>query len=382
MGTWRTLIAETITGVIVADVSPRDLPSFSRKVTDKGSWTINVLPDDRDNAALDLHTYTSAGKYSWLVLHDEQVMQGGPVATYQYDEHTRNLSVSGTGIQGLLDRRVLRKFDGPPHNIVHVNNDLSLQGQTLGDIALQIVANSVAGDGYALPIEIPTPVTSVGHVRNYLGYDLATVWDRLTDLAKNDAGPEMDFAPSLDDTGTSVSWAMRVARNSSGQLGYPYAPAVWDYGGALGAIDVDVNGAASPCTTVWARGSGAERALIVGYATDPTLTGLGFPAADFVDADHTTAVELSTLNNYATADLAKFAAPTETWKCGIRIESTEQSWYPNAVIGGIGLGDAVLFGVSRHPWIPDGLYRRRIVGFSSDTDATITLEVESTLEVL
>lgn len=376
------MIAETVTGLIVADVQPRDLPSWSRKITDKGSWTINVLPDDRANVSVDLHSLTAAGKYSWLVLYDDQIVQGGPVFTYQYDENTRNLSVSGTGIQGLLDRRVLRKYTGPATNIVHVDNDLSVQGQTLGDIALKVVANAVAGSGYFLPIDIPTPATSSAHVRNYLGYDLATVWDRLTDLAKSDNGPEMDFSPHLDSAGTHVEWDMLVARNSTGKLGYQSSTSVWDYGGALGAIDVDVNGSASPCTTVWVRGSGSERALMVGYATDLTLISSGFPATDFVDGDHTTATELGTLRGYASADLKKFSAPTETWKCSIRVDSTDEAWSPSPVIGMVGLGDAVLLGVSGHPWIRDGMYRRRVIGFSDNTEATINLDLETTLEVL
>jgi hypothetical protein len=379
MGDWRALIAETVTGTVVADVTPRDTPSFTRALTDKGTWTINVLPEDRGNAALDLHSYTDAGRYSWAVLYDNYVAQAGPVWTYQFDENTRNLSVSGSGIQGLLDRRVLRNPAGNPATIAAVGNDEVLTGLSLWGIAREVVARSLTPTGYGLPLDVPATAAGV-HKRTYQGYDLAMVWDRLVELSKVDGGPELDFRPYLSAAGNLLRWETRIGAPTLGNQG---SAAVWDYGGALSQIDIDVNGAASPCTTAYVKGSGADRAMVSGYATDPALIALGYPPTDLVDNDHTSATVAATLTSWAVADLATFRAPQEKWKCSVRIDGTTVAGVSvSPPLGTWVLGDAPRFGVTGHPWIPQGSYRRRILGFSSDTAATVTLDLATTLEVL
>lgn len=372
------MVADTVTGAILADVQPRDAPSFSRKLTDKGAWTVNVLPEDRANAAVNLHAVSTCGRYSWIVLADDFVVQAGPVWTFQYDENTRNLSVSGAGIQSLLDRRVLRNAAGPADNIVHVDNDLVLNNFTLRGIAREIIANSLAPTGYGLPIDVPAAETGT-NTRTYEGYDLATVWDRLIELSKVIDGPELDFRPYLTSTGLNLRWELLIG---SPTLGDQATAAVWDYGGALSQIDIDVNGSASSCTKAWAKGSGTERTMTAGYAADATLVGLGYPATDFVDNDHTSATEKSTLDSYAAADLEKFQAPTETWKCSVRIDGTSRGANVSPKLGTWALGDAPQFGISGHPWIADGQYRRRIIGYSDGDDSTVTLDLDTTLGVL
>jgi hypothetical protein len=378
MTTWRVMVAETVTGNIVADVTPRDLPSFSRKITDKGSWTVNVEPEERGNAHLDLHSYTDAGRYSWLVLCDSYVLQAGPCVTYQFDENTRNLSVSGTGIQGLFARRVLRNPTGTT-NIVDTSNDLTFTNFTLRGIAREIVNANLTQSGYGLPLDVPATETGT-NTRTYFGYDLAAVWDRLVELSKVDKGPELDFRPYIVSAGNQIRWELMIGNPT---LGNQTSAGVWDYGGALGQIDVDVNGSASPCTRVWVKGSGTERTLLSGYAADTSLVSRGYPPVDFVDTSHTSVIEPATLTSYATADLAEFAAPTESWKCSVRIDGTT-SWGAEVSpkLGTWALGDAPMFGVSGHPWLANGNYRRRILGYSSNTESMVQLELQTTLAVV
>jgi hypothetical protein len=378
MATWRLLIADTVTGTILAEATPRDTPSFSRKITDKGTWTVNVMPEDSANSAVDFHTYVAAGRYSWIILCDDYVTQAGPTFTYQFDENTRNLAVSGTGIQGLFDRRVLRNAAGPANNIVHVNNDLVLNNFTLRGIAREIISANLAQTGYGLPIDVPAPEVGT-NTRTYFGYDLATVWDRLDELSKVDNGPEVDFRPYITSAGNQIRWELMIG---SPKLGSLNSTGVWDYGGALGQIDVDVNGSASPCTKAWVKGSGTERTMLAGFASNDALISAGYPPTDYVDNDHASVVVKATLDTYASADLAKFSAPTETWKCSVRVDGLASNGVlVSPKLSEWTLGDAPIFGVNGHPWITDGQYRRRILGFSSDTDSTVALELQETLAV-
>ncbi|SFO82145.1 hypothetical protein SAMN05421810_10169 [Amycolatopsis arida] len=374
MDSWRVLVADTISGSLLADITPRDLPSFTRKITDRGQWTVNVVPDDRANASLDLHSLTDVGRSTWAIVYGTVVVQAGPTWTHSYDETTRTLSVSGTGIQGLFDRRVLRA-PVPYTSIVNPSEDVIISGRSLRGIAREIVATNLAQSGYGLPIDLPAPETGT-HTRTYQGYDLAMVWDRLDDLSKVINGPEVDFMPYLVPGQNRLRWHMLTG---SPLLGDQQTAAVWDYGGALSAIDLDSNGAASPCTRVWVRGSGTERGLLVGYATDPTLIGLGFPPTDYVNGDHTSVTEQKTLDDYAVAALTQFSAPTETWRCSIRIDgATAAGVEVSPALGAWSLGDAPTFGVSGHPWIPDGQYRRRILGFRDNDETSVQLDLEPT----
>ncbi|MFE0021899.1 hypothetical protein [Amycolatopsis sp. NPDC059021] len=371
---WRVMVAETTTGTLLADVTPRDLPSFTRKLTDRGQWTVNVMPDDAANTNTDFHALTDAGRFTWAILCGPVVVQAGPTFTYSYSESTRTLSVSGTGIAGLFDRRVLRNAVLYT-SIVNPSEDVTISNRSLRGIARDLVAINLAQNGYGLPIDLPAPETGP-NVRTYYGYDLAKLWDRLDDLSKVLEGPELDFWPYLVPGENKLRWQMLIG---SPLLGDQQSAAVWDYGGALSAIDVDVNGSASPATRVWVKGSGNERGLLTGYAEDPSLVALGFPPTDFVDGDHTSVTEVSTLQSYATADLKQFSSATETWKCSVRIDgATGTGQEVSPALGSWSLGDAPQFGVSGHPWIPDGQYRRRILAYSNKDEASVQLDLQPT----
>lgn len=372
---WRVLVAETLTGDIIADIVPRDLPAFTRAITDKGAWTVNVIPHDRHNQHLDLHALTDVGRYSWVVAYGNYICQAGPVTTYQYDENTHNLSVSGTGLQGLFARRVVRNVNGGNTAITHTSQDLSYTNLTLASVARNLVEENMKQEFYELPLDLPAVQTGTNE-RTYQGYDLATVWDRLEELADVIDGPEIDFWPAFQGLQNKVRWHM-ITGNPL--LGDQESAAVWDYGGALTAIDVDVNGSASPCMRVWSKGSGSEREMKVGFYKDHTLTALGFPPTDYVDSEHTSATTVAVLDGHARIAQQEFAYPVETWTCSVRIDNG-QDLSPS--LGSWQLGDAPQYGVSGHPWLADGMYRRRILGFSNDTESQVKLDLKPGAEVI
>lgn len=379
-GTWRVMVAETVTGAIVADVTPQGLPGFTRKITDKGTWSVAVAPDDKANAGVDFHALTDSGRYSWMVLCDDFVAQAGPVWTHQFDEDSRTLSVAGSGIQGLFDRRALH---APGHGRAEVTTaaaDLTITGRSLRGIGRDIMAASLAATiDYGLPIDLPAAESGT-HERHYFGYDLAKVWPRLDDLSKVDGGPEFDFQPYLVSGANLLRWTALIG---SPLLGDQATHAVWDYGGAVSRINVDVNGAASPCTRAYVKGSGSEWATLVGYAENPGLVALGFPPTDYIDTSHSGGIVQSELEGYAQAGLKTFAAPTETWTCSVRIDgATATGIEVSPALGRWDIGDQPTFGISGHPWIADGQYRRRILGYVSKDQSAVDLTLQPTVEVI
>lgn len=196
---WRVSIAETLTGRIVAAVQPADLPTFTRELCGKGDWSVSLIVDKEINRSIDLHTYATSDAYSWIIDYGGYILQAGPVTSATYSESDHKLSVSGSGIGGLLDQRVLRNHTGDPAAITDPANNLSYTGLTLATILRNLIVENLAQRNYHLPITVPDPETGEAE-RNYEAADLATVWDRITKLAEVINGPELWFSGGANGT--------------------------------------------------------------------------------------------------------------------------------------------------------------------------------------
>lgn len=384
MSEWRVIICETRTGNIVAEVEPIDLPKFSRDLNGTGTVDVGVYLDQKHNKTVDFRTFTAVGKYSWAVVYDTYVCQAGPVWSYSYDETTHVLSVSCGGIQSIFNKRLLRNAFFGGGNITDISWDLSYTG-SLSQIMLDLVTESLSmytspgNNAFMLPIARPSrsSLPSGTAQRNYLGYDLAKVWDRMEELTKVIDGPEIDFAPEFTDNSSKIQWRLNIG---APKLGDQNTTAIWEYGSAMESIDVDVNGSTSPVMRVWVKGTGSERDLITGYAEDFSLASQGYPPLEYVDTEHSSTELTGTLDGYAQADLEQFRNPVETWSCSVRIDGEAKlnggSIAVSPRLGSFNLGDAPTVFVDNHPWIPNGGYRKRITGVSSDTQHTMKLDFE------
>lgn len=379
MPEWRVFIAETLSGQIMADVAPTQAPTFTRKLNEKGSLTVRVYVGSDPNASVDFHTYTRPGRYSWAVLHGSYVVQAGPVWTYKFDDTTRELEVTCGGLFSIFERRVTRNPNGsatdPVPAIVNPSEDLTYTGLSLRGIMRQLVADNLAQSYYDLPSLILPDTEEGTHERTYNGYDLKSIADNMTDLAGVINGPEFDFAPELSPDGASLQWRLNIG---SPLLGDQESNAVWDFGTERAPVDsitLDVDGSAAPCSRVWVKGTGSERALLTGFAEDLTWQQQGYPATDYVNGDHTSASVQQTLEDYADAYLDEFSTPTEKWSCTVRIDASGAAGEYAPKLGNWALGDAPTFAVSGHPWLADGHYRRRVLGYSNSGTNTVELEL-------
>ncbi len=371
MSGWRVLVAETLSGRIMADVVPAEVPSFQRAVNDAGEWSVDVLIGERANSAVDFHVYTESGKYSWIIAYGEHIVQAGPVWTYSFADETGMLSVSGSNLVSIFDKRVLRNPNGHSY-IAHPSEDLHYTGMSLRGILTAMVRDNMAQPGHGLPLDLPD-VEAGNAERHYYGYDLATVGERIGQLSEVQNGPEYDARPYFVPGENRVRWHLDIG---SPLLGDPKTVATWDYGGALGRIDIDVDGSQAPTARVWVKGDGSERELRTGFASDDReLAGQGYPPLDYVDSEHTSVTEQPTLESYADRYLADYRYPSEEWTVSVRIDGAA-GLAPALPMWA--LGDAPVFFVDNHPWLPDGGYRRRILGYSDDGAEHVALTLDET----
>lgn len=373
MADWRVFIAETLSGQIMADVAPSAEPTFTRKINDKGELRVRVNVGTDANTRVDFHTYTRPGKYSWALAYGSYIVQAGPIWTHSFTDSTGSLEVSCGGLFSLFSRRVTRNPTGHTA-IVDPSEDLTYTNLSLRGIMRQLVADNLAQVYYDVPSLILPPTEAGTATRTYYGYELKSIADNMDDLSGVIDGPEFDFAPQFSADGSRIEWRLDIG---GPLLGDQSSAAVWDYGteqAPVDTIDPDVDGSAAPCSRVWVKGTGDERALLTGFAEDLTWQQQGYPATDYVDGDHTSASVQQTLEDYADADLAEFRTPTEKWACTVRITGTGGVEYAPA-LGNWALGDAPTFFVTNHRWLPEGSYRRRVLGYSNAGTSTITLEL-------
>ncbi|QUH01444.1 hypothetical protein HUO13_12045 [Saccharopolyspora erythraea] len=370
---WRVLVARTVDGAVVADVRPSEFPTFSREINAAGSWGVTLQLDDPSNVHVDFRSLATSVRYSWAVCYGDFVCQAGPVTTYGIDEASRTLTVGGAGIGVLFDRRIMRNPNGHTA-IVDPSEDIAYASYSIRGLVRDMVALNIAQPGYELPIDIDTDSVTGNHSGTHHAYELKSVADLMDQFADNAERCEYEFAPYLANGGTHVRWELRV---KSPGLGDPDTPAVWDSHGALGPVAVDGDGSAATATRVWVKGSGSDRGLLTGFAEDATLYADDYPGLDYVDTEHSSVTEQATLESYADTALAAFRYPLETWSTDIRIDGlTSAGVRVSPELGTWNLGDAPWFAVQGHSWIPDGMYRRRIVAFSSSSQDRVKLTLQ------
>lgn len=363
---WRLFVAETATGKIVRDLPFVGAPQWSYGLNMAGALApkipIGAISKDDLRAVLD-YWRLSIG-LSW----GDHIWQCGPVVTYRYSDVDGPpvLDVGCAGIWSLFtQKRVIANPAWTGVSLAEEDADVALTNLSLHTIAKRLVQNDLTRNGN-IPIVLPADITGTQE-RNFPGYDLAYVGERLSNLTQVIDGPEVEFRPEYTDSSrTYVQWRMRTGNPRLGNLGLPHT---WDYGRALSHVDEDGDGSQQQFTS-WVRGNGMERGLLIGHHADESLTDLGWPMLESVDGSHSSAIEQATLDGWAQANVETYRNGMNTWAARVRIDGTDgrgrHTGSPALDI--VSAGDNATFSLRDHRWIPNGVYGQRILSISSGGD--------------
>lgn len=383
---YMVLAYDTTTGRVIREMPLVEEPTWDARLNDIGGGSV-VCPlgvsDEWDGY---LREVARPYRYSLAVglsgtPQDSPLLQAGPVLAYAPDEEPTSgsmpkLTFGFRGIWQVLMRRLLHANTWNPATqlITSANADL-LVNDSLANVAINIVYHAtsmVNRSGSALPIDFPPLFPSDSNTRLYHGYDMVSAGQRLQELTQVDYGPDVFFQPYL-----TTSGGYRAVRHRM-LIGNPYLvqPGVslrFDYRSNL--VKVAVNGAGDDTsTTAFVRGTGNENAQQYGYATDSSLTSMGWPLLDYVDSGHTSALIQSTLDSWARADVALLSNLPEQWKATVLTESEPR-------LGQYVPGHFVSYNILDHHWIPDGLYTWRLLGLAR-TSSTQAQTVEQSVQSL
>ncbi|MCO1575373.1 hypothetical protein M8C13_06310 [Crossiella sp. SN42] len=348
---WSCLVFETRTGRIVAEPDTTGLPRWSAAVNQPGSLEATFPLGHLTHAERQiLRGILAPQRFSLAWRQGDWIAQAGPIWSHRVT--AESVTVGASGLWGLLDRRLLfpREFSA----ITAPDADTHLGPTSLGTLAKHLVQVGLGRSGGSLPVVLPADWPG-NHTRTYRGYELRPVGEALRQLVAEEHGPDIEFRPRLTASRTHLEWVMRI--------GEPYlegngAPPAWDYGTGLSDINVDADASLMSSRT-WVRGDGWERGSLIGFHRDTTLTDAGWPLVDHVVTGHSSVQLPATLDRLATSYAALYRRPIELWTARVRTSSGEPRHYDLAP------GFHGLFGITGHPWIPDGQYLRRVIGLDA-----------------
>ena len=381
--TWRCLITESTTGLVVDELALAADPDWSTEIGTKGSWSVDVLLGTGPNTKDTVLSYLTAGRYAWVVVYNNTPIQGGLPASGGYVQKTRTLTASGPGILALFDNRTVRAPNGTPATIASTANNLTIGNATKRRVIRDLIGLSLSdtNSGANLPFDLSDAASETGSEnRTFPATDFTSVLRKLTDETDDNQGPEFIIRPYLvaGSGQTFIAWKLAIG---TPLLGDQNLNAVWELSAAFGDIDLDYNMAVPIPHRVWAKGAGDGPVTVFGYAENSAaLQAAKIPYADYTDTSHTDISDQAKLNSFAAATLAERSVASETWKATVRIDGKNNAGVQiSPELGSWAEGDQPLFRVTKHQVIPDGSYRRRIVGMSQGQDAgTVALKIKPT----
>jgi hypothetical protein len=357
---YAAMVYDTVTGRVLYDLDLAAEPDWSSMLNDAGGWKISV-PLDGGPRTVKVREWCVPDKFSVAVLRGDFVCQAGPITPYAPGDTDTLFTVSGKGIWDILNRRALHNAAFNPAAGMRLTDpaaDITLVN-SLPNIAREIVNHQINMQfvlGSNLPIDLPALDPAGGtNTRTYHGYDIAMGGARLRELTQVDGGPDVLFQPYLV-TVSGVRFIRHRMLIGSPYLVQPGIDLQFSYRRTLTSLTI-AGGTSPTAVRAFVKGTGNEAGQLYGTATESSLVAAGWPLTDQVDTGHTDASVQSTLDSWAGADVALSSGQTEQWQATVLADADPR-------LGEYSPGHFVKYAVDSHHWLPDGIYRWRIIGIS------------------
>lgn len=380
-------VFETRTGRVAATIPYEGVPTWKAGINTAGEWRVTVPLDQPELPLSLLDGVTDPWLWSWAVSQGTKVWQAGPLVTEDYDGGLSTTFGGGGLLKLFMDKRTLLNpgraglgvitgtdadtVFGPTGYTPMIggtvpagNRDLSLH-----TIAKRIIAQDIATPGREIPIVFPADIAGTAQ-REYPGYDLASVGQRLMDLSQVINGPEFEFVPEFVDTTSKqyVQWRLRLGNPYLGDLTFAR---YWEYRKALIDTKFGTDGSYR-ITRAFERGNGMNRDLVIGFADRPVGGSPAEMVLESVGSSHTSASDVATLNAWATATVSGGLDAAPTLSHVVRVAGDDGSGFQTGspVLAELSTGDNCLTVYRDHPRLGTASYASRIIDIGSGADET------------
>lgn len=356
------MLFDTLTGELIEELNPLDA-SWSVGVNEPEDVEASFDLNDPDVRDLDLRNLATPWK-TCLAMRVGTRWYGGPIQEPAYTSDSGELTLKARGIGSYFRRRLVLPPSAETGSLVMADGmpnpafDTTISNVDLGTIAKRLVEQACAWSGAGLPVTYEADRVGAA-TRTYVAVDFKNLGEALDDLTQVVNGPDIRF--ELRETGVnSFGWFMRTGTEGSPRLTSPTIHS-WDLGAddpAASGLVVDVDPSRMADIQWGAAGRDDDR-VMVARARSTSLRDAGFPLMEDVDTSRTNISEQATLNGYANEALRVSGRAAQFWSFDARPDMAPfpDEYWP---------GDDAELVVERDPWIPDGVYQRRISALSGD----------------
>lgn len=365
---YRVFVGDTITGNIIVDLPVSD-QKWGIRLNDCGPIDATVPLNSKEALRINMRLVTEPIRMFMGVSYGDRILEAGPIWQRSYSPGDDTMKVNALGMWSIFDhRKALQGLMLKPGAAV-TRSAIKLKNLSLGSIARELVRISLKDNPYPggdLNIVLP-PVVAGTAERNYLGYDLGWIGDRLRQITGVQNGPDLRFQPRFAAGGTSrVEWVLATGNPLLQQAGADW---IWDAkAGKSGVIGLGVDQDGTQLASkAWTPGSGQDVDMILKSAMDVKLLNTGYPWTE-TDQASKDVEDPNLVQSYADRLLQDSLRPWETWSLTADAQ--------NPTLGQYLPGDwARIFVPRGHPIIPFGEVRARIMAIDGDDSQTVKIEL-------
>lgn len=349
---WLVRVVHTETGRREG-ILPIENPPWARILNASGSGQASFVVGDVDSSGMP-GRYLSEPILRTLVFEESGVpVFAGIIWDRVYDRDKGTVSVSYADINSIFGKRLVASFV----NAGMQNATMGWSNLSLGTQLKRVIQNATVGTKFGLPIIFPADVSGSA-TRAYKGYHMPITADAMRDLIETQYGPDVDFIPEYASNG---DLRHRLVVSPAPSL------LVWNLTAPKdGAVGLKVTeDAREVYTHVIATGQGTEadmkvKAAISGASPYPSLVKV----VNFGQVE-----DEAELQAMANAELAASLVPTEQWSFSVIIgeEYKLSQLFPGAGVRAYMQND---------PWMDDGFYHLRLIGFSGNFGSKVDLEFQ------
>ncbi|KUM41194.1 hypothetical protein [Arthrobacter sp. EPSL27] len=390
---YQAFLCNTVTGEISAFFPPSKV-SWGMRLNGPGPIQASLKVNSEELRNIEVRLATMALRQSLGIAYNGQILECGPIWTQDYDAEREELALTASGLWSVFDtRKVLpgnapsvamtaqdwlanwwRYNWGPPNSV-----EIKLRNLSLGSIARELVRISIQDNPFTRPdgsnagsLNIVLPAIESGtNERNYQGYDLGNIGERLRQLTEVQNGPDIRFRPRFKaDDPTIVEWVMETGTDAQPLLVQSGPDWLWDTAVAeSGVVKLGVKrDATGMAARAWVPGNGQERNMKLAWSTDLRLVNAGFPWTE-TDIASKDVEDQHILDAVADRLLADSLAPWDQWSLQVRADQRPGlGQYLPGEWAQINVGPG-------HPMIEPGVYRVRIMAVDGDHTETVKLTV-------
>lgn len=368
-------LADFVTGGPILDLPVMEGASWGAQINRPDSVDCTIDMRDPDALALDLRSSSEPNKTILFARTDDDIILAWGLIGDDgrtWDEDAKTLTLTAAGIDdswlgeciiapatALTAPLIVNDVDGYPVPNPALNTTVS--GFSHGTIGKRLVAQRLtwpgsppAGSVFILPADEPG-VRS----QTYLFSSMKRIGSALSDLTKQEAGPDFAFDAARGPSGLGLVYTMRHGSEANPRLGTDAG--TWSLGGdspvtGLKIADVEAAGASAG----WMTAGKQSGAALISRALNAAMIAAGYPPMDIVDTSHSDVSVLATLDGYNRVNVANASTTTRDLSFSVRGDATP-------ALGGYRPGDRIKLDVpAGHPWLVPGEIVIRITSIGGD----------------